>query len=87
LGMLVIVLWTHAVARILGPLWVLAWVAYYVWYRLKMKNPVFRSTKHDWDADQLAILADTGESELYEQFKIEVERKKRNAGLAPKAKE
>jgi basic amino acid/polyamine antiporter, APA family len=86
-GMLAIVLWTHAVARILGPLWVLAWVAYYIWYRLKLKNPVFHSTKHDWDAEQLEILADTGESELYEQLKIEVERKKRNGSPAPKATE
>ncbi len=84
LGMLAIVLWTHAVARIFGPLWVLAWVGYYIWYRYKMKHPIFGSTQHDWDAEQLEILADTGESELYEQFKIEVERKKRNGNTAPK---
>lgn len=83
-GMLAIVLWTHAVARILGPLWVAAWVAYYIWHRRKSRLPVFRSTEHDWDADQLEILADTGEWELYEQFKIEVERKKRSNGSAPK---
>jgi basic amino acid/polyamine antiporter, APA family len=82
-GMIVIVLWTHAVARIMGPLWILAWVAYYMWYRHKQKLPIFRSTKHDWDADQLEILADTGEWELYEQFKIEVERK-RKSSAAPK---
>jgi APA family basic amino acid/polyamine antiporter len=34
-GMLVIVVWTHAVARILGPLWVIGWVAYYMWYRYR----------------------------------------------------
>ncbi len=52
-GMLVIVLWTHAVARVLGPLWVAAWVGYYIWYRYKSKLPIFRSTPHDWDAEQL----------------------------------
>jgi APA family basic amino acid/polyamine antiporter len=83
-GMLAIVLWTHAVARILGPLWIAAWIAYYIFYRYKTKKPMLGSVKHDWDADQLAILADTGESELYEQFKIEVERKKRNGGSGPK---
>jgi APA family basic amino acid/polyamine antiporter len=81
-GMLAIVMWTHHVARILGPLWVFFWIAYYVWYRRKNGLPVFRSTQHDWDAEQLEILADTGEWEMYEQFKIEVERKKRN-GNAP----
>ena len=83
-GMLVIVLWTHAVARILGPLWVAAWVGYYMWYRYKNKLPIFRSTPHDWDAEQLEILADTGEWELLEQFKIEVERKKKAGGAASK---
>ncbi len=82
-GMIAIVLWTHSVARIMGPLWVLGWVAYYIWHRNKHGLPIFRSTKHDWDADQLEILADTGEWELYEQFKIEVERKKRNNISAP----
>jgi basic amino acid/polyamine antiporter, APA family len=85
-GMIVIVVWTHAVARILGPLWVLVWIGYYIWRRYRLKYPVFRSTDHDWDAEQLEILADTGEWELYEQFKIEVERKKRS-GAPPKATE
>jgi len=75
-GMLVIVLWTHQFARIMGPLWVLAWVAYYFWYRYKTGRPLMRSLPHDWDAEQLEILADTGEWELYERFKIEVERRK-----------
>jgi basic amino acid/polyamine antiporter, APA family len=85
-GMLMIVMWTHDVARIMGPLWVLAWVIFYMWRRYKMKRPIFRSTNHDWDTDQLEILADTGEWELYEQFKIEVERKKRSSP-APKTTE
>jgi APA family basic amino acid/polyamine antiporter len=83
-GMLAIVLWTHDVARVLGPLWVSGWVTYYIWYRYRHKLPIFRSTKHDWDADQLQILSDTGEYELYEQFKIEIERKKRNGNSTPR---
>jgi APA family basic amino acid/polyamine antiporter len=76
-GMLSIVVWTHDIARIMGPLWVAGWVVYYIWYRWRSGLPVFRSVKRDWDAHQLEILADTGEWELYEQFKIEVERRKR----------
>jgi len=64
-------------ARIMGPLWVMGWVAYYRGYRHKNGLPNLRNTKHDWDAEQLEIFADTGEWELLEQFKIEVERKKR----------
>lgn len=83
-AMIVIVLWTHAVARVIGPLWVLGWVAYYLWHRKRNGLPLFRSLPRDWDADQLEILADTGEWELYEQFKIEVEKKRRVEKPAPK---
>lgn len=76
-GMLGIVIWTHAIARIMGPLWVAAWVAYYIFHRRRNGLPVFKSVQRNWDVDQLEILADTGEWELYEQFKIEVERRKR----------
>jgi basic amino acid/polyamine antiporter, APA family len=76
-GMLAIVIWTHDIARIMGPLWIVGWIAYYVYHRRKNGLPVLKSVKRDWNADQLEILADTGEWELYEQFKIEVERRKR----------
>jgi APA family basic amino acid/polyamine antiporter len=76
-GMLVIVLWTHSFARVIGPLWVLAWVLYYLWYRYKTKRPLLGNLPHDWEAQQLEILADTGEWELYERYKIQVERRRR----------
>lgn len=84
-GILIVVLWTHAVARIFGPLWVAGWVAYYFWYRYRHRLPILRSTEHDWNAEQLQILSDTGEWELYEQFKIEIERKKKNGNSAVRA--
>jgi len=80
-GMLAIVIWTHDIARIMGPLWVAVWLAYYFVYRYKKGLPVFKSLKRDWDTHQLEILLDTGEWELYEQFKIEVERRKRKNSL------
>ena len=85
-GMLAIVIWTHNIARILGPLWVVCWAAYYIYHRRKSGLPVFGSVKRDWDAEQLEILADTGEWELYEQLKIEIERRKRQNGLSPASK-
>jgi len=75
--MVVAVLWTHEIARILGPLWVIAWVAYYAWYRYRTGKPIFGNLPRNWDEEQLAILADTGEWELYERFRIELERRKR----------
>lgn len=81
--MVLIVLWTHEIARIIGPLWVLAWVAYYVWYRYKTGKPVLKSLSRQWDEEQLAILADTGEWDLYERFRIELERRRRLTKATP----
>ncbi len=77
--MVVIVLWTHEIARIMGPMWVAAWIVYYAWYRRKTGKPVFGSLQRNWDEEQLAILADTGEWELYERFQIELKRRKRHS--------
>ncbi len=75
--MLGLVLWTHSIARIMGPLWIALWIAYYVWYRRRMKRPVFKNIERDWATEQLEILADTGEWELYEQYRNELERRRR----------
>jgi len=83
-GMLVIVLWTHQFARIMGPLWVLGWVAYYFWYRHRTGRPLIGNLPRNWNEEQLEILADTGEWELYERFKIEVERGKRSGNGSPR---
>ena len=77
-AMVGIVLWTHEIARIVGPLWVAGWVAYYAWYRRRVGRPVWRSVPRDWDAEQLAILEQTGEWELHEQLRNELERRRRH---------
>ena len=79
-AMLAIVIWTHDFARIMGPLWVAAWIGYYLVYRRKTGRPMLGNIERHWDTEQLRILADTGEWELYERFKIEVERRKRRNG-------
>jgi hypothetical protein len=69
----------------MGPLWVVGWIIYYLWYRHRTGRPIIQSLPHDWDAEQLEILADTGEWELYERFRIEVERRRKpNNGSSPK---
>ncbi len=75
-AMLFIVLWTHALARIVGPLWVLAWIIYYVWYRKRNGMPIFRSLPRDWETHHLCILQESQEWELVEEFKLEIARYK-----------
>jgi APA family basic amino acid/polyamine antiporter len=80
--MVLIVLYTHDIARITGPIWVGLWVLYYAWYRRRTGRPVWGSLPRDWDAQQLKILEDTGEYELLERFRIERMRRQQERGRA-----
>lgn len=75
-GMLFIVMWTHALARIVGPLWVLAWFIYYVWHRKKNGQPIFQSLPRDWETHHIRLLQESKEWELLEKFKLEIARYK-----------
>ncbi len=78
--MVVIVVWTHDIARVMGPLWVGLWVLYYAWYRRRNGKPIWGNLPRDWEAQQLRILEETGEWELLERFRIELERRRRTQG-------
>jgi len=80
--MVLIVLYTHDIARITGPIWVGLWVLYYAWYRRRTGRPVWGSLPRDWDAQQMKILEDTGEYELLERFRIERMRRQQERGRA-----
>jgi len=73
-AMVIIVLWTHAIARIVGPLWVLAWIIYYVWYRVRSGKPVLRNLPRDWNKEQIRIFEEAEELENLEKFKWELTR-------------
>jgi APA family basic amino acid/polyamine antiporter len=72
-----IVLYTHEIARIAGPLWVLLCFAYYAWYRRRQALPVFRSIARDWETDQMSVLAAAEEFDLLEQYKVALADKDR----------
>ncbi len=74
-GMVAIVLWTHEVARIAGPLWIALWVAYYVIYRRGHGQPILRSLPRDWDAEHMRLLEEAEEWDLLEWFNAERNRR------------
>lgn len=76
-AMLITIMWTHHAARIFGPIWVAVWLAIYAYYRRREGLPILRSVERDWDKEQLEVLSDTGEWELYERLRIELERRSR----------
>jgi APA family basic amino acid/polyamine antiporter len=67
---LLVVLYTHTIAAIAGPLWVLGCFAYYAWYRRQKRLPVFRSIRRDWEREQQDVLASAEEFDLLEQYRI-----------------
>lgn len=67
---LVVVLYTHTIAAIAGPLWIAACFAYYAWYRHTRGLPIFRSLRRDWEQEQQDVLESAEEFDLLEQYRI-----------------
>jgi APA family basic amino acid/polyamine antiporter len=64
------VILTHEIGRIAGPLWVLASLVYYFFFRKKKGLPLLGSVKRDWEEEQKRILTSAEEFDLLEQYKI-----------------
>jgi APA family basic amino acid/polyamine antiporter len=77
-SVLVVVLYTHSIARIVGPLWVLMCFIYYVWYRRSRKLPVLRSMPRDWEEEQKSVLISAEEFDLLEQYKVALAERDRH---------
>ena len=69
-GVLMVVLYTHDIARVAGPLWVAGCFIYFAWYRRGRRLPILHSVKRDWEAEQKAVLASAEEFDLLEQYKV-----------------
>ncbi|MDI3316443.1 MAG: APC family permease [Bacillota bacterium] len=69
-GVLVVlfeVLYTHAVGRIFGPVWVLGWLLYFVYFR-KRSGLGIRTLPRDWVAEHKEILASAEEYHLLAEY-------------------
>jgi APA family basic amino acid/polyamine antiporter len=65
-----VVLYTHSIARVAGPVWLVACFVYYIWYRRRQGLPVFGSIPRDWEAEQMSVLTSAEEFDLLEQYKV-----------------
>jgi APA family basic amino acid/polyamine antiporter len=73
---------THEIGRIAGPLWVVGCFIYYAWYRKKRGLPIFGSVKRDWETQQKQVLESAEEYDLLEQYKNALaERDRKRAPL------
>ncbi len=74
-GMVALVLWTHDIARIAGPVWIVVWISYYAIYRRRRGRPIFKSLPRDWDAEHRRLLEEAEEWDLLEWFIVEQRRR------------
>ncbi|MGD1010633.1 MAG: APC family permease [Candidatus Aminicenantales bacterium] len=72
---------THQIGRIVGPLWMLICVIYYITFRQRNKLPIFRNTVHDWEREQMEVLKAAEEYESLEIYKAALIRRDKLRGL------
>jgi len=65
---LVMVIATHAYARIAGPLWVLLAFGLYAIYRRRHKLPIFRTVSRNWEAVTKQVLESAEEWQSLEEY-------------------
>jgi APA family basic amino acid/polyamine antiporter len=67
-GILVMVIFTHPIGRIAGPVWIAIGLVMYVLYRRSKKLPFPGSVERDWPSMQLAVYRESGEGELADEY-------------------
>jgi APA family basic amino acid/polyamine antiporter len=77
------VILTHEIGRIAGPAWVLLCIGYYVLWRRRNGYSILGDVAHNWEQEQIAVLANAEEFELLEEYKEALAKRdeQNNAGL------
>jgi APA family basic amino acid/polyamine antiporter len=76
-SILFLVVLTHSIGRIAGPGWIVLGLLIYFWHRRRNKLPFRKSLKRNWEKEQLLVYEDAGEYDLADEFRENLERKRR----------
>lgn len=68
-SVLFMVILTHPIGRVAGPVWIASGVIGFYIYRRKRGLPFFRPKYRDWAKEQLAVYEESGETELAEEYR------------------
>jgi basic amino acid/polyamine antiporter, APA family len=79
-SILFLVVLTHSIGRIAGPAWIILGILIYSWYRRHRKFPIRKSLRRNWEKEQLFVYEDAGEHDLADEFRENLERKRRLHG-------
>jgi APA family basic amino acid/polyamine antiporter len=75
-----LVVLTHTIGRIAGPIWIMAGLVLYVLYRLHRKLPIIKPMMRNWEEEQLRVYEEAGESDLATELRENLDRKHRLLG-------
>jgi APA family basic amino acid/polyamine antiporter len=67
-GILVMVVITHPIGRIAGPIWILVGLVIYFFYRRKRGLPFPGSIERNWPVAQLTVYRESGEDALADEY-------------------
>jgi APA family basic amino acid/polyamine antiporter len=76
-AVLVMVVLTNQIGRVAGPIWVIAGLAFFFFYRRSRGLPILTSLHRDWSAEQLEVYEESGEKELAEEYREALRKKER----------
>ena len=68
----IMVIATHAYARVAGPLWVVAAFVFYMIYRRRRRLPVLRTIPRDWDSVTRQVLKSAEEWQSLEEYEAAI---------------
>src|SRR5579875_3161409 len=73
-SVLVMVILTHPIGRVAGPIWIVLGLIGYFIYRRSQKKPFPGTLERDWPARQLAIYEESGEVVLADEYRQALKR-------------
>ncbi len=77
----VLVVLTHTIGRIAGPLWlILGWTIYF-WFRHREGLPRFGNIPREWEAEQMHVLSEAQEFEYLAQYRDALKKRDQRLGI------
>ena len=76
-AVLIMVVLTNQIGRVAGPIWVIAGLVFFYFYRRSRGLPVLSSLPRDWSEEQLEVYEESGEKELAAEYRAALRQKER----------
>lgn len=74
-SVLIMVIITHPIGRIAGPIWIVLGLVGFYFYRRHRALPFYGSVKRDWPTEQLRVYEESGEFGLADEYRAALRRK------------